>query len=115
MAHHAVMRILFVEDNELVRRSLVRVLRRGGHDVAACGSPEEALAELDHGTPFELMIADFDLGHTTSDALVAEVRERLPETRVMVLTASPRALLPVGVAHIPKPITAAELLRVIQA
>ncbi len=107
------LKILFVDDNELVRRSLVRVLRRGGHEVSACGSPEEALAELDRGVAFDLVLADFDLGHATSDGLLVQVRQRLPAARVMLLTAAPRRMVPKDVACISKPIAAAELLRII--
>ncbi len=107
------LRILFVEDNDLVRSSLARVLRRGGHEVVACGSAEAALVEIERKTPFDLMITDFDLGHATSDALLVEVRQRHPGTRVMLLTGTPRVRLPEGIRYIAKPIAAAELLRVI--
>lgn len=107
------MRILFVDDNELVRRSLARVLRRGGHEVIACASPEEALAELDRGASFELVLTDFDLGPVTSDALLVEIRHRLPAARVMLLTAAPQRMIPKNIACISKPIAAAELLRMI--
>jgi CheY-like chemotaxis protein len=107
------LRILFVDDNELVRRSLVRVLCRGGHEVIACGTPEEALVELDRWGSFDLVLADFDLGHATSDALLAEIRRRVPAARVMILTAAPRQTIPSNVPCIHKPIAAAELLRAI--
>ena len=107
------LRILFVEDNELVRRSLGRVLRRGGHDVVACASPGEALAEIERGLPFDLVVTDFDLGHETCDALVIEIRRRLPAVRVVLLTAAPRRMIPPGMAYIAKPVAAAELLRAI--
>ena len=109
----ACLRILLVDDNDLVRRSLARVLRRGGHEVVACGSPEEARAELEGSIAFDLAITDFDLGHTTCDALLAQIRERSPTTRVMVLTAAPRGVFPQGVLVISKPIAAADLLRTI--
>jgi CheY-like chemotaxis protein len=107
------LRILFVEDNELVRRSLVRVLRRGGHDVVACATSDEALAALVPGVGFDLVLADFDLGHMTSDALLVQVRDRLPATRVMLLTAAPLRMVPKDIACISKPVAAAELLRMI--
>ena len=110
----AAMRILFVDDNDLVRRSLGRVLTRGGHDVVTCASADEALFEIERGAPYELMISDFDLGHATSEALVSEVRERFPGTRVMLLTATPRQILPAGIPFIVKPVAAAELLLAIE-
>lgn len=107
------LRILLVDDNELLLRSLARVLRRGGHEVFACGSPEAACVELECGVPYDLALTDFDLGHTTCDALVAQIRERSPTTRVILLTGAPRTLLPKGVPVISKPISATDLLRTI--
>lgn len=109
------MHILFVEDNELVRRSLSRVLVRGGHEVVACGSADEARFELERGAPYDLVISDFNLGHATSDSLLSEVRERMPATRVMVLTAMPNVRVPADIPCISKPIAAADLLRAIEA
>ncbi len=108
------MRILFVDDNDLVRRSLGRVLTRGGHEVVTCASADEALLEIERGPHYDLMISDFDLGHATSDALVAEVRERFPDTRVMLLTATPQQILPAGIPVIVKPVSGAELLLAIE-
>lgn len=108
------MRILFVDDNDLVRRSLARVLTRAGHEVVACGSAKDALFEIERGAPYDLVISDFDLGTTTSSSLIAEIRERLPTVRVMLLTATPQSELPPGVALLKKPIAAADLLRAVQ-
>lgn len=108
------MLILFVDDNDLVRRSLSRVMTRGGHEVVACGSAEEALYEIERGGPYDLVLSDFDLGNGTSQPLLTEVRDRMPATRIMLLTATANRELPAGIRCITKPIAAADLLLAIQ-
>jgi len=56
------MRILLVEDNELVRMVLGEVLSDAGHEVVEAAGPDEALSfPARNGAP-ELLITDVDLG-----------------------------------------------------
>jgi two-component system cell cycle sensor histidine kinase/response regulator CckA len=51
-------RILLAEDEPLVRAVMERVLRRGGYTVTSAADGKEALALLDAGGPFDLLVLD---------------------------------------------------------
>ena len=107
-------RILLVDDDPNLLKTLVRVLRRAGHEVWGCGSPGEALAEIDHAPHFDLVITDLNLAEGTCNELLGEARRRSPRTRLMVLTggAAPEWIAADVSVHA-KPIGTAELLRAI--
>jgi CheY-like chemotaxis protein len=68
-------RVLFVEDNELVRSSTAELLRTFGLDLVDVASVEEALAVL-HEHRFELLLTDVDLaGHSGVELAIAACRE----------------------------------------
>lgn len=54
------MKILLIEDNPDSRRNLRRLIEKRGHEVTACGSAEEAEAEL-ATTSFPFLILDWNL------------------------------------------------------
>ncbi len=84
----APLRILAVDDDPLVGRTVVRVLRPDGHVVVAATSADEALAWLSR-QPFDVVLSDLSLGGTMNGwELVAQVRQRWPEVRVVVASGS---------------------------
>ncbi|SAL27261.1 sensor kinase/response regulator fusion protein [Caballeronia arvi] len=69
------MRVLFVEDNELVRASTAELLRTFGVDLADAGSFDEAMALLREHR-FELLLTDVDLaGRSGVELAIAACRE----------------------------------------
>jgi CheY-like chemotaxis protein len=81
-------RILVVEDNDDVRRTLLTMLRKEGYTVQAAGNGREALSMLDDGTfrP-QLLIADVVLPDRITGREVAEaVMVRVPECRVLFMS-----------------------------
>jgi DNA-binding NarL/FixJ family response regulator len=98
-------RILLVDDHELFREGLARLLAvdPAFQLVAQCGTVAEAVAALS-GQPIDLILLDIDLGLVEG----SELLRRLPATfqgRVLVLTggveeARARELLAFGVAGI---------------
>lgn len=55
------MNILILDDCEIARKSLSRILRQQGHKVSSVETPIEAFTAIDTGWP-ELLICDWDLG-----------------------------------------------------
>ncbi len=80
-------RILIVEDEDNVRAFSARALRTTGYEVYEADSGEEALEvldELEHR--IDLMISDVVMPEMDGPALLAKVRERLPDLRVIFVS-----------------------------
>jgi two-component system cell cycle sensor histidine kinase/response regulator CckA len=77
-------RILFVEDDDLVRSSVQALLGRLGYDVVAAGDAHAALELLERDSGFDLLFTDMVLpGGVNGRALASEVRRRLPGIRTL--------------------------------
>lgn len=57
----ALLRILFVEDNDYLRDTIGALLEEDDREIVACASAEAALAQLDAGA-FDLLLTDISLG-----------------------------------------------------
>jgi len=79
------MRVLVVEDEAPLRRTLVRALREEGHVVEESGDGAEALLWVRH-TDFDLVLLDVMLPKVDGWDLLRALRQRGP-TPVLMLTA----------------------------
>lgn len=77
-------RVLFVEDEVVLRMSTVDMLERIGCVVAAVGSGEHALEILGKGDNFDLLLTDLGLPGITGEELAAEVQRRFPNLPVII-------------------------------
>jgi DNA-binding NtrC family response regulator len=82
---------LIVEDFADWRDLLGGILGREGHDVESVGTMQEALAYLDECGELDLAILDIrlvEIDEANEDGLrlLAEIRQRQPFTRVMMVT-----------------------------
>ena len=83
------MRVLVVDDEEDIRRMLRQVLEREGHSVSEAGDAERGLELLEPGA-FDVALLDIRLpGMSGLDALAA-MRDRSPETAVIMMTGEDR-------------------------
>jgi len=78
--------VLVVEDTQLMRESLETALSRANHKVAAFGSAEPALAELQLRS-FDVVITDLKLPGMDGIELLAKVHHNFPDTQVVITTA----------------------------
>ena len=80
VAEHAVrpLRILVVDDEESIRRSLVRYLERRGHTVQVAASGAEALQRIQDPAhaPFDIILTDLRMPELGGDQLYRLLRER---------------------------------------
>jgi two-component system, NarL family, response regulator DevR len=85
-----VMRLLVVDDHEVVRQGLVALLdrREGFQVVAEAGTAAEAVEQARKFQP-ELVIMDVRLPDGSGIEACREIRSELPETRVVILTSYP--------------------------
>jgi len=78
--------ILVVEDEETLRRNLVRYLEQQGHRVDGFGAAEPAI-EAAAQTDYAVALVDLRLPGKDGITLAAELAQRSPETAVLLMTA----------------------------
>jgi DNA-binding NarL/FixJ family response regulator len=103
------LRVLLVEDDELVRRALSAALSRAlPCDVRSFADGETALVS---GLDIDVAIVDLHLGRMDGLSVAAALRERTPRVPVVLLTgALDLPDVPAGVVTARKPIDIASLV-----
>jgi two-component system response regulator PilR (NtrC family) len=81
------MRILIVDDEEVLRDVLEAVLRREGFDIVLAASGEEALSILDGEEEIDLVILDIMLPGISGIDTLRSIRISNPNLPVMIITA----------------------------
>jgi putative two-component system response regulator len=79
-------RILIVDDEEPIRRSLVRLLDRVGFECATAADAAEA-RQLLTNEPFDLMLCDVTMPGESGFSLLAHAHDAHPELAVIMVTA----------------------------
>ncbi|MEO8693967.1 MAG: PAS domain S-box protein [Acidimicrobiales bacterium] len=110
--------VLLVEDEEIVREPVGRMLARSGYTVLAASSATEALAIVrEHDSPIDLLLTDVVMPGGSGKVLWDDVIDLRPETRVLFMSGYSQILganegvLAEGVSLIEKPFSADDLLR----
>lgn len=81
-------RILIIEDNPMVVKSLEFKLTRDGYDVVVAEDGRKALEILKGGSPFQLVITDLMLPFVTGTELIEHIRNNTPTMPIIVLSTS---------------------------
>ena len=81
----ALLRILLVEDEPIIRMNTVELLKKLGHSVTSAESKEAVLAAL-QSNPFDLLITDIDLPGTSGILLATEAKKIYPNIGVIYST-----------------------------
>ncbi|HUF35948.1 MAG TPA: response regulator [Gemmatimonadales bacterium] len=86
-------RILVVDDEPSLRRTLERALRNLAYEVATVGEPDLAYDLLESGG-FDLVLLDVNLGQISGDTLFLALVRRAPELahRVILMSGDPWAV-----------------------
>jgi DNA-binding NtrC family response regulator len=104
-------RILFVDDDELILRSIERVLRRpaaeSGWELCFATDGEAALEEMNR-SPIEVMLCDANMARMSGATLLRKVQERDPSVVRILLSGQTgldvlRTILPYAHQFLPKP------------
>ncbi|WP_419815904.1 PAS domain-containing protein [Glacieibacterium sp.] len=77
---------LLVDDEQLVRASTADMLTELGYHVVEASSTEAALALLDNGGHFDVLVTDHLMPGTTGAVLAAQFRDRYPDRPVLVIS-----------------------------
>jgi DNA-binding response OmpR family regulator len=112
-------RLLLVEDDPSIAEPLVAALRREGHDVAWAATGADGLAAA--GPEVDLVLLDLGLPDIDGLEVCRQIRSRLPEVPVLMLTARAEEVdavvgLDAGADdYVTKPFRLAELMARIRA
>lgn len=112
--------VLIVDDEPLIRWSLTEGLTEGGYVVRQAATGAEARTVLDAtlGEPMVVLL-DLRLPDVTDLSLLREIRERMPETPVILITAhgtpeDAREARKLGVFRmVPKPFDVTEVVNLV--
>jgi len=109
--------ILFVEDDDDVRSSTARALRRAGYHVLEAVDGADAVEQLAaHGVPVDLVVTDVVMPHMGGAELVRRLRMRWPDVHVLFTSGYPgdspdvREIELMGMQVLEKPYTPTILL-----
>src|SRR5262245_11406759 len=111
--HHA--RLLVIDDDQLMRKLLARVLTGSGYDATVAHDGAHA-RELIANQRFDLVLTDVHMPKVDGIAVLRQIREQDPDLPVILFTASPSAETAIGAlqlratAYLTKPIDPARLL-----
>ena len=114
-------RILLVEDDPVLRRMTLEALRRLGYAVASAADAAEALAIVDGGSRFDLVVTDVVMPGMNGRDLAERLVDRLPGCRVLFVsgyagdTIVLRGVLEDATSFLQKPYSLAELTGRIRA
>ena len=79
-------RLLIVDDERNIRRSLVTFFESLGHTVRAAESGPQAVAMLAEAL-FDLVLTDYRMAEMSGLELLREIKKRAPESLVILMTA----------------------------
>jgi DNA-binding NtrC family response regulator len=114
-------RILFVDDDDSVRRATTRLFTMHGLDVISVASARSARGLLDAGAEFDLFLLDLEIGEDNGVELMREIHERLPNAKVGLWSGSADLSVIDAAAHLAaefvlvKGIPSTELMGIVNA
>lgn len=88
IARHPALRVLLVEDNELVRDTFREVLTQAGHHVECATDGEAGLQRLEGAAdkPFDVLVADLNMPRLSGRAMLERARGRCLPRGVIVVS-----------------------------
>ncbi len=111
------MRVLLIEDDELIRMMVADSLQDDGIEVDAVSNAEDGLVLLGSGQVCDVLVTDINLGAGLDGlALAGSVRARYPAISVVFVSGRPE--VPAGMASrdrfLQKPFTPRQLVQTIE-
>ena len=79
-------KILIIDDEPNLRRSLSLILQRNGYQVSSAGLGQDGLQMLD-ADPYDLVFLDIKLPDRSGMSILPEIRQKYSELPVLILTA----------------------------
>lgn len=109
--------ILLVDDEPGVRMGAADMLSEAGYTVVEAAGPDEALAEVERGLAFDMLVTDYAMPGMSGARLAAVLKERRPGLPVLLTTgyASMSEGEVEGLPRLSKPFRQAELVAAVRA
>jgi len=79
------LRILYIEDNDLVREQTQELLAAPDRDIVSCESAEQALAELERAA-FDVTITDISLPKMSGIELAKRIQQKTPDAWIVLMS-----------------------------
>jgi signal transduction histidine kinase/DNA-binding response OmpR family regulator len=111
-------RVLIVDDEKSIRNTVSEFLRLGGHEVQAAEDADAAGA-LMQAQVFDVVVTDIILPRVSGVTLLQRIKERTPDTQVIMMTGEPtvdtavEAVRAGAYDYLAKPTSKRELLAVV--
>ncbi len=86
------MKILLIEDDQLVRDVVIEMLRSLGHSVLAVADARTGLARLADGDAIDVVLTDLKMPDVSGWEVVEVVKAQWPHLPVGIITGSPELL-----------------------
>ncbi len=112
--------VLVIDDDDDVRRALVRMLKAAGYRVEATDDPEAIVARYREGRPADLLVTDIVMPRMSGLTLADQLLAYQPALRVIYLSGYVQHEVPwrglpgAVVAFVAKPVDLRELLRTVR-
>ena len=115
-------RILVIDDEELVRLTLRQTLEKAGYEVAEAQDGKEGL-EIQNEVPVDLVITDIIMPEMDGMEMIHALRQKHPDVKVIAISGGGRAgtagylnlAKKIGAHHVlPKPFDRQELLQLVK-
>jgi CheY-like chemotaxis protein len=110
------LKVLLVDDEDLVRAATADMLADAGHMVHQAHSGPSALAIIEQDASYDVLVTDYAMPLMSGAALIRRARELAPAMPALLVTgyASATTDVPAEVPRIEKPFRATELVRSLQ-
>jgi DNA-binding response OmpR family regulator len=79
-------RILIVDDDDMLRSSLAEILEEAGYEVAEAGNGVIALTTLRESAAFDIVLTDMRMPEMDGPTLLGELRSQYPDLAVIMMT-----------------------------
>ena len=112
-----VIRILIIDDDDVMLRAVSRILHHNGYEVLSAANPREALELFKNRPPIHLVVSDNHMPEGQGTHLVREILRLSPQTACLMMTGggiTPEDT-PEGVTVLKKPFRTADLIDAVQA
>ena len=80
------LRVLLIDDEELVRTATAEMIRELGHSVVEASGAAEALAQLDRGLGVDVVVTDYKMPGIDGGELARRIAQTHPDTPVLLIT-----------------------------
>ena len=80
------LKVLVVDDEEMLRNLLARILEREGYSVSTASGGKQALACLEK-SDFQIMVSDVKMPEISGFELLKEAKQKFPRLAVVMMTA----------------------------